>query len=238
MSSVNIYEFAAFCETELDLHDKLVVKKLTDPNKTFYKSLPVCIIDAVFSIGVKYQHVEKAEKAFFDYFDLSISRTYPIVNEYTINDFINDMDTFNSFEEAAKFGFNNRQRTSSRNGILKAEACYLVAKVFQNHNINTLEDFNNYSNKSELDADILKVKGQSSGIMLKYFYMLAGKENEVKPDRHMVNFMKKVFPHLTISTKDHPEIKMIMEETVKELKVRYPQLTERFLDVLIWDYMR
>ena len=50
--------------------------------------------------------------------------------------------------------------------------------------------------------------------------------------------MKKVFPHLTISTKDHPEIKMIMEETVKELKVRYPQLTERFLDVLIWDYMR
>jgi hypothetical protein len=38
--------------------------------------------------------------------------------------------------------------------------------------------------------------------------------------------------------KDHPEIKMIMEETVKELKVRYPQLTERFLDVLIWDYMR
>ena len=230
--------FISYCETELNLYDKLVVQKLTDPNETFYKSLPICIIDAVFSIGVKYQSVEKAEQTFIKHFNLNISRTLPLVSEYTINDFIKDMDTFASYEDAAKIGFNNRQRTSSRNGILKAEACYLVAKVFKNHNINTLDDFNNFSNKSELDADILNVKGQSSGIMLKYFYMLAGKENEVKPDRHMVNFMKKVFPHLTISAKDHPEIKMIMEETVRELKVKYPQLTERFLDVLIWDHMR
>ena len=233
-----ISKFSSYCEAELNLHDKLIVKKFTDPNETFYKSLPVCIIDAVFSIGVKYQSVEKAEKAFFKHFDLNISRTLPIVNEYTINDFINDMDTFGSYEEAAKIGFNNRQRTSSVNGILKAEACYRVAEVFKKHNINTLEDFNKYTNKPLLDADILKVRGQSSGIMLKYLYMLAGNSNEVKPDRHMVNFMKKVFPHLTMSPKDHPEIKKIITETVLGLKPKYPQLTERFLDVLIWDHMR
>ncbi len=233
-----ISTFIAYCETELNLHDKLMVQKLTDPNETFYKSLPVCIIDAVFSIGVKYQSVEKAEKTFIEYFNLNISRTLPIVNEYTINDFIRDMNAFASFEDAAVIGFNNRQRTSSVNGILKAEACYRVAEVFKKHNINTLEDFNKYANKPMLDADILKVRGQGSGIMLKYLYMLAGDANEVKPDRHMVNFMKKVFPHLTMSTKDHPEIKKIIEETVLELKPKYPQLTERFLDVLIWDHMR
>ena len=57
-----ISKFISYCEAELDLHDKLIVQKLTDPNETFYKSLPICIIDAVFSIGVKYQSVEKAEK--------------------------------------------------------------------------------------------------------------------------------------------------------------------------------
>ena len=238
MPTPSISKFISYCEAELNLHDKLIVQKLTDPNETFYKSLPICIIDAVFSIGVKYQSVEKAEKTFIEYFNLNISKKHPIVNEYTINDFIRDMNTFASFADAAVIGFNNRQRTSSVNGILKAEACYRVAEVFKKHNINTLEDFNKYTNKPLLDADILKVRGQSSGIMLKYLYMLAGNANEVKPDRHMVNFMKKVFPHLTMSPKDHPEIKKIITETVLRLKPKYPQLTERFLDVLIWDHMR
>lgn len=238
MSIDNISKFVAYCETELDLHDMLVVKKRTDPNEVFYKSLPICIIDAVFSIGVKYKSVENAEKAFIDYFNLDISREYPIVNEYTINDFIRDMDSFDSFEEAAKTGFNNMQRTSSVNGILKAEACYHVAEVFKKHNINTLDDFNKYVNKDALDADILNVRGQSSGIMLKYLYMLAGNANEVKPDRHMVNFMKKVFPNLTMSARDHALIKEIITETVSELHLKYPQLTERFLDLLIWEHMR
>ena len=147
------------------------------------------------------------------------------------------MDTFASFEEAAKVGFNNRQRTSSVNGILKAEACYRVAEVFQKHNINTLAQFNAYQNKPALDADILKVKGQSSGIMLKYLYMLAGKADEVKPDRHMVNFMRRVYPELSMATKDHYEIKKIMQETVVALKPKYTQLTARFLDYLIWEHM-
>lgn len=238
MSTPIISKFISYCETELDLQNRLILNKERDPNESFYKSLPVCIIDAVFSIGVKYKSVEKAEKSFFEHFNLTISRTLPIANEYTINDFIRDMNTFASFADAAVIGFNNRQRTSSVNGILKAEACYRVAEVFKKHSINTLEDFNKYANKPMLDADILKVKGQSSGIMLKYLYMLAGKSDEIKPDRHMVNFMRKVFPHLTMSPKDHPEIKKIIEETVLELKPKYPQLTERFLDVLIWDHMR
>lgn len=238
MPAPNISTFISYCETELALYDKLIVRGLTDPNEEFFKSLPMCIIDAVFSIGVKYQSVEKAKKSFIAHFDLDISKKYPIVNEYTIHHFIKDMNTFASFEEAAAIGFCNKQRTSSVNGILKAEACYRVAEVFQKHHINTLDDFSKCADKSALDADILKVKGQSSGIMLKYLYMLAGDANEVKPDRHMVNFMKQVFPRLTMSPKDHPEIKRIIAETVSELKPKYPMLTARFLDLLIWDHMR
>ena len=237
MPTPNISKFIAYCETELDLQNRLIVNKEKDPNETFYKSLPVCIIDAVFSIGVKYQNVENAEKAFFKYFNLNISREYSDKNEYTIEDFIKNMETFSSFEEAAKKGFKNSQRTSSTNGILKAEASYLVAKVFQKHKINTLEDFRKYKNKDSLDNEIKQVKGQSSGIMLKYLYMLAGKSDEIKPDRHMVNFMKTLFPHMR-DKKDYPEIIEIIKETIKHLKPQYPMLTERFLDVLIWEYMR
>lgn len=233
----NVNLFADYCENELNLHKKLFEENRKDPNESFYKSLPICVIDAVFSIGVNYKSVEKAINSFLTYFDLKISRDLPIANEYGIRDFIRHMDSFSSFEEAAKTGFNNRQRTSSVNGILKAEACYRVAKVFQKHGIDTLEDFNAYANKPVLDADILQVQGQSSGIMLKYLYMLAGKADEVKPDRHMVNFMRRVFPELTMATKDHNEIKKIMQETVAALKPKYPQLTARFLDYLVWEHM-
>ena len=237
MTTSSISTFATYCENELKLHNQLTVTKRTDPNLTFFKSLPICIIDAVFSIGVNYKSVVKAEETFIKYFNLDISRTAPTSDEYTINDFIKNMDTFNSFDEAAEQCFNNRQRTSSCNGILKAEACYRVAKVFESHKINTLNDFSNYANKAALDADILKVKGQSSGIMLKYLYMLAGDENTVKPDRHMVNFVRNVYPHVTIATKDHEEIKKIIEDAVTELKATYPDLTVRFLDFLIWEHM-
>lgn len=32
-----ISKFISYCEAELNLHDKLIVKKFTDPNETFYK---------------------------------------------------------------------------------------------------------------------------------------------------------------------------------------------------------
>ena len=86
MNNTNISNFVAYCEKELELYNKLVVKKVTDPNETFYKSLPLCIIDAVFSIGVKYTSVMKAEENFISCFNHNIDRTYPLKNkEYTIS---------------------------------------------------------------------------------------------------------------------------------------------------------
>ena len=229
--------FAVHCESVLNLHERLTVQKKTDPNEDFYKSLPMCIIDAVFSMGVKYQNVEKAEESFLAFFGLTIERKYPVTNEYTISTFLRDMATFSSPQEAADKCFCNRQRTSSTNGILKADAVVRVAKVFAAHKINTLEDFHNYANKEALDKDICQVKGQNSGIMLKYLYMLAGKAEEVKPDRHMVNFAKEFDPAIK-DKKDYPKIIALVEEAVGELKPRYPMLTPRFLDFLIWEYMR
>lgn len=236
--SMTIANFAAHCEKDLDFYNKLTVQKQTDPNNDFYKSLPICIIDAVFSIGVRYGSVKKATESFLSYFHLTIPRTCPVGKEYTVENFLRDMGTFSSFEDAATNGFKNRQRTSSRNGILKAEACYLVASVLKEHNINTLEDFQTYANRAKLDADICAVKGQHSGIMNRYLWMLAGNANEIKPDRHLCRYVQKYFPHLSATPKDFPTIKTILEDTARRLGAKYPSLTPRFLDYLIWDYMR
>ena len=190
MSKTNISNFIAYCETELDLHQKLVIEKKTDPNETFYKSLPLCIIDAVFSIGVKYTSVMKAEENFISYFNLNIDREYPFKNkEYTIDQFIKDMKTFSSFDEAAAKGFKNKQRTSSCNGILKAEACYLVAKVFEGHKINTLDDFRKYTDRHTLDKDIL-----SRMNILRLFL------NDMNPEEAMTELLKRMR-----GTKDNEE---------------------------------
>ena len=45
-------------------HDDM--KNNGDPFKNFYKSLPICILDAVFSIGVRYKSVTNTVNSYID----------------------------------------------------------------------------------------------------------------------------------------------------------------------------
>ena len=67
--------------------------------------------------------------------------------------------------------------------------------------------------------------------------MLAGDSKEAKPDRHMANFIRGIYPHISMATKHHDEIKTIMKDAVASLQTTYPNLTVRFLDYLIWEHM-
>ena len=196
------------------------LKDRDDPFKDFYKSLPICILDAVFSIGVRYTSVVNVVNSYIGTFDLTISRTQADATEHTIRNFLANV---------AKYD------TSSRSGILKAEACREIALVCQKHGINTLRDFNDYTDKTTLDKDIKSVRGQRSGIMLKYLYMLTGDENRVKPDRHIVRFIKET---CTLQKLTDDDAQAIMVRTVEMLKPEYPNITVRFLDSLIWETQR
>ena len=131
-----------------------VLKKNGDPFKDFYKSLPICILDAVFSIGVRYTSVVNVVNSYIGTFDLTISRTQADATEHTIRDFLANVAKYDTIEDFSKNVLHNMQRTSSRNGILKAEACLEIALVCQKHGINTLRDFNDYTDKAALDKDI------------------------------------------------------------------------------------
>ena len=46
-----------------DIREKLDLRTVELPDEYFYPSLPLCVIDAVFSIGVRYEAVRRAVAA-------------------------------------------------------------------------------------------------------------------------------------------------------------------------------
>ncbi len=72
--------------------------------------------------------------------------------------------------------FQNRQRTSSRNGILKAEAVYQFCRVLHKYSVNYLQDVIKLYGNQEFEKEIKLISGQKSGISLVYFYMLVGED--------------------------------------------------------------
>lgn len=223
---LNTEKLARKCEEKLDFNANL-------GDEFNYSSLVFCVIDAVFSMGTHYSGAEKAVTNYAEKYNLLRYNTENPQTEHRISDFINNCDTVGNFDRLAENVFGNRQRTSSTNGMLKAEACYDVAKVLKEHNIETFTDFRNMSAETEKQvvAEIKQVKGQGSGIMIDYLFMLAGDENKFKPDRHLLSFISETL-------EDNNEISELIKSAHQILKDEHPDLTIRHLDYLIWNYQR
>ncbi|MBR6873900.1 MAG: hypothetical protein IKN17_10385 [Ruminococcus sp.] len=208
-----------------------------DENLDFPHSLPICILDAVYSIGIRYKSARTNWIKYCDLYNIKydVMRNHendePDKTEHTIADFLNNFRKINDYDKFLEKTGMTRHRTSPKNGILKIEACVKVAEIMNQHGINTVADFRSYKNKETLDSDILSVKGQGSGIMLKYLYMLAGYSDRCKPDRMMLRFVRRYYPDAKES-----DIQELLESAVDKLKESYPDMTVRWLDNAIWTY--
>jgi hypothetical protein len=200
----------------------------------YYDSLPMCIIDAVFSIGVRYTSTQNVVKNYCTYYGLR--EFNPECDSqgdtHTVSQFIDHISA-SGIEKSADEIFKNHQRTSTRGGILKADAALRFAKVLQNHGIETLADFSQKGLSEETEAELRKIPGQKSGLSTRYFFMLAGDESQSKPDRHVLRFLKE---H-TGRNYSIEQAQQMLTETVLSLRVEYPNVTVRLLDHAIWDYM-
>lgn len=230
ITKTEIQTFVNHCKTKLDLSN------LTQSEEYGYYNLPLCIIDAVFSIGVNYTSTENTVKRFCDYFGvlrLREKELAPRVEQLSVSAFI-ELHTGYTFPEMAEKIYQNKQRTSTRNGILKTEAAYLFASVVQKYGVEYLQDVNKILGDEKFEAIIARIPGQGSGLSTRYFYMLAGDENFIKPDR-----MIRRFVHATIG-KDLSieECQELLVAAHAELVRDYPLLTPRSLDHEIWLYQR
>lgn len=198
------------------------------PQEYYYSHLPLCVIDAVFSIGVNYISVRNTITRFCDYYGIQKFNAKKKVTTSMALSMMRSVPT----DDLREIVFNNRQRTSSKNGIPKSEAVIKVLEILKKFHIESVDDANKLIINPDIEHEYRKIPGQTSGISFKYFLMLSGIEGYVKPDRRIIKF---------IETSGNVKIKPddcqpILESTLKRLKQHGFNLTLRQLDNLIWNY--
>lgn len=199
------------------------------PEEYTYSHLPLCVIDAVFSIGVKYEGVTNTINRFCNHFQIE---KFSTKEELTTSYFLGKMRELRLNDLTEKV-YNNRQLTSTRNGILKSEAVIRFLEVLQKNNIETFQDIESKI-ISDIEFQIRQIPGQKSGISFKYFMMLSGSDDLVKPDRMIIRFLESIIEK-KVNIED---CQIIIQDTVKKLNENGFNLTPKKLDNLIWNFQR
>lgn len=202
----------------------------------YYQSLPLCVIDAVFSIGVKYEGVRNVTQRFAKHAGIDRIRkdrgVVPSISEQlSVSEYRRRYGTQNASVLADEV-FQNRQRTSTQNGILKAEAVGRFMQVLAKYKVDYLQDMERIWDDSRFEEEIKGIPGQRSGISLQYFFMLAGNDDLIKPDRMIMRFLERVFPGRSFDEKQATEA---LQVASKLLKANHGlEVSPRALDHLIW----
>lgn len=227
----DILEVTKFCKSNLDF---TYTKDIED----YYTSLPLCVIDTVFSIGVKYESVKNVIQKIVEKLDIKkhheIKYEFPVKKDQMTTsqflDFIKNID----YQDLAENFYQNKQRTSTQNGILKAQAVSEFCLVLKKFDVEYFEDIDKVINNIDFEKQILNIKGQSSGISLKYFFMLAGNNDFIKPDRMIIRFLESA----TNKTFNLEECQEILTKVTAILKKEVPNMNAKLLDNQIWNYQR
>lgn len=228
--SGEIEQVVQHCKSVLDLVDAHRVDEF------HYASLPLCVIDAVFSIGVRYGSTENVVRRFCTYFGiprLSESGRPAIADQMSMEKFCHCYHEL-GVERMAREVYRNLQRTSTRNGILKAEAALRFGQALCDHKVNYFQEVERILGRPQFEHQIQAIPGQGSGISLRYFYMLAGSSNYVKPDRMVERFIRTAIGR----TLKPEELHNVLVAVCEHLTEAYPRLTPRALDHVIWTYQR
>lgn len=197
-----------------------------------YGCVPLCVIDSVFSMGIRYANVIKIVDRVCK--TMNITKAYekekqsPIATSWFLEQ-ISERTPDDLAEELF-----SRHRTSPKNGILKAEAVVRFMRVLKEFGVEHLNDVNKVVDSVAFERTILAIPGQTSGICLKYFLMLAGDSELIKPDRMIIRFLT--------SALNRPvnlyEAVGLVRGACDELKQKHDFMTPKILDNLIWQYQR
>lgn len=165
------------------------------PRQSTWSSLSLCVIDAVFSVGARYSSTERAVLNVASDCDVTV----PIVgcdiefhdDPLPVSRLLEHYPSGVQLAAAAK----NRQRTSSRGGILKAEATLRYAAVLAGHGIETIHDaralLGDPATLEAVERELRTVPGEGKfGVRLGYLWMLVGADDMVKPDRMVLRWLR------------------------------------------------
>lgn len=222
MRNNDVEKFVNYCKTNLDL---------TQKPPQGYQSVPLSALDAVFSIGIRYTTVCNIIERFCNKLELDWRTSEVTTSEVLAKIEKVELNTLTSEYLSAN-------RTSSKNGILKAEAYKRALCVLKSNKIERCSDVIKNAKDNAFESAFKAIPGQSSGISLKYFYMLCGDEDLVKPDRHIIRFVSISLNKVTLTNQEVKDIPMLFKDACQLLKKERFDTTPRGLDYIIWNYMR
>ena len=185
------------------------------------------MIDAIWSIGVRYQSVEnviaryRAER-------LAGGHPAEADGPREVRRFIEA----SGGPEGFALRMRNHQRTSSRNGILKAEAVLREARILEHERVAVPADLVTAGEErlDHLRARWSTVPGQASGISWRAFCMLVGLA-DVKPDRMNPRYVATALERSAKTAVGVEEARDLVMATAARLGV-----SPRELDYAIWSY--
>ena len=210
-----------------------------EPDMEYYSCVALCALDAVFSIRANYYAVVKPiVERFCKQYDIENIKApdpHKIPSEseqLKVSALRKKLKDVTPEQLAAVV--KNRQRTSTKNGILKAEAFLRYLDVFEEYKIETYQDVNKaYEENSEFEKVLKDIPGQN--VAVDYFFMLAGDEDGVKVDTHLTRFAENAVGHKL----SREEIKQLFAGAVDYYRKNgYPNMTARHLDHIVWSWQR
>lgn len=202
-----------------------------------YAHLSLCVLDAIYSIGVKYQSTQAVVARYAAWAGLTQNRPGDVLPSIEAQQPLGAL--VDHVREVGPDSFAadvvcNRQRTSTRGGILKSDAVLRYAEVLGDHEVRYLQDVAPRAGDQDLGRALRAVKGQASGISTSYFFMLAGDEMLVKPDRMLERFVSRAIGREV----DVGSIQPLVTAACHRLQGEHPGLTPRGLDHAMWNYER
>ena len=166
---------------EVDRGSKSAVHgSLPKPQLERWTSLSACVLDAVWSVGASHDRVvvPLVHRVLIPAATGPLTtESVPGVDSHPLPRLLTRFQDDQALEAAAQ----NRQRTSTRNGVTKADAALRFARTLVNHGVLGVEDLPSVladpESWSRVDRALSRIPGEGEhGARRSYFWMLCGVE--------------------------------------------------------------
>jgi hypothetical protein len=165
------------------------------PRTQRWAHLSLCVLDAVFSIGARYSTTVSTCRRYAAAAGIPAlvdagSVEYP---EQPLSDFVMAAQR-SGVETFARDVLQNRQRTSTRHGVLKAAAALRYAEILVDSGVDRYADvpalFDDEGRLTEVSTRLRQVPGNgATDVRLGYLWMLLGDDDTIKPDRMVLRWL-------------------------------------------------
>lgn len=204
------------------------------PRRRRWTSLSYCLVDAVWSIGANYDTVVvpvvRRVAARLQDPEPVVELPAPMPPDPApISKFLEVFP-----EPATLLPVTNRQRTSTRRGVTKAQAAVQHAQIFHRAGIENLEQAAGLLADDEafaaLDETLKQIAGEGgAGIRRGYLWMLIGDDYRVKPDRMVLRWLKR---HGVVT--DPAGAAQLLLDVAAQLATTGSKVTPWMIDHAIW----